>query len=80
MTRPIRTHDIDLAACRMTITGEQPSVFMEAGDHLATFELPGDSITTTLLNNYATGELCLNVRRFASCRNFLFKKLREVRP
>ena len=78
MTRPIRTHDIELAASRMTITGEQPSVFMEAGDRLATFELPADEITSNLLNQYATGSLCLNIRRFASCRNFLFKKMKEV--
>jgi len=27
MTRPFSTHDIDLAAARMTITGEQPSIY-----------------------------------------------------
>jgi len=80
VTRPIRTHDIELAAARMTITGEQPPVFMESGDRLATFELPPDAITMNLLNQYATGSLCLNVKRFASCRNFLFKKLKEVKP
>jgi hypothetical protein len=78
MTRPIRTHDIELAAARMAVTGEQPRVSMESGDRLATFELPSDDITMGILNKYATGELCLNIKRFVSCRNFLFKKLKEV--
>lgn len=79
MTRPIRTQDIDLAAARMTLTGDQPAIVFEDGAALATFELPGDDITINLLNRYATGELCLNIKRFASCRNFLFKKLKGVR-
>lgn len=78
MNRPIQTHDIELAAARMTITGAQPTIFKEPGATLATFELPADEITMNLLSKYATGELCLNIKRFASCRNFLFKKLKEV--
>ncbi len=78
MTRPIRTHDIELAAARMAITGEQPNVFKESGERLATFELPADAITMNLLSQYATGDLSLNIKRFASCRNFLFKKVKEV--
>lgn len=76
MTRPFRTHDIDLAAARMCLTGEQPNIVTLPGDHLSSFELPCDEITSKLLNSYATGDLCLNVKRFSSCRNFLYKKLR----
>lgn len=79
MSRLIRTHDIDLAAARMVITGEQPGVSIQAGDSLASFDLPDDEITGRILNEYATGTLMLNVKRFASCRNFLFKKLKGVR-
>lgn len=79
-SRPISTHDLDLAAARMTITGEQPSVYLQRGDSLATFDLPDDEITRQILVDYATGSLMLNVKRFAACRNFLFKKLKEVRP
>lgn len=78
MTRHISTHDIDLAAARMVITGRQPSVYLQPGDSLATFDLVDDDIMRQLLNEYATGTLVLNVRRFAACRNFLFKKLKEV--
>ena len=79
MTRPISTQDIDLAAARMTITGEQPSFYRQPGDSLTTFDLTDDDITRNLLNQYATGSLTLNIKRFASCRNFLFKKIKGVR-
>jgi len=79
MPRPIRTHDLELAAARRTITGEKPPLVMESGDHLVTIELPADAVTMNLLNQYATGDLCLNIKRFTSCRNFLFKKLKEAR-
>jgi hypothetical protein len=57
----------------MTITGELPSVYRQPGD------LPDDAVTQQLLAEYATGTLMLNVKRFASCRNFLFKQIKEVR-
>ena len=79
MSRPIRTHDIELAASTMAVTGAQPTVTQEPGASLATFELSPDAITMDVLSKYATGELCLNIKRFTSCRNFLFKKLKEVR-
>lgn len=79
MNSSIRTQDIELAAARMTITGEQPTVYREPGSTLATFDLPADDVTMNLLSRYATGDLCLNIKRFASCRNFLFKRLKEVR-
>lgn len=79
MARPISTHDIELAAARMTITGEQPNTYLQPGDSLATFDLPDDDITQQLLNQYATGSLILNIKRFAACRNFLFKKLKGVK-
>lgn len=78
MTKPIRTQDIELAAPRMVITGVQPTVVKEPGNMLATFELPYGEVTMNLLSRYATGDLCLNIKRFASCRNFLFKKVKEV--
>lgn len=76
MTRPISTHDIDLAAASMTITGEQPSICIHPGDTLATFNLPDGAITQQLCNDYATGNLTLNIKRFSSCRAFLFKKIK----
>ena len=79
MTRPISTHDIDLAAAYMTVRGDQPTMHRDGGKALASFDLIADDITMNLLSRYATGELSLNIRRFASCRNFLYKKLKEVR-
>lgn len=79
MTRPIRTKDLDVAAAIMTATGIQPVIAHDNGDALSTFELPGDEITINLLSRYAAGDLSLNVKRFASCRNLLFKKLREAK-
>ena len=78
MTRPISTHDIDLAAAYMTVRGDQPSMHRDTGKALVTFDLIADEITINLLSRYATGELSLNIRRFASCRNFLYKKMKEV--
>lgn len=79
MTRPIYTQDIDVAAAVMTATGHQPEICFRDGDQLATFELPGDELTIKLLARYSAGDLTLNVKRFASCRNSLFKKLKGVR-
>ena len=79
MSRPISTQDIELAAAYMTATGEQPEIIFEDGAKLVTFGLPSNDITINLLNRYATGELSLNIKRFTSCRNFLFKKLKGVR-
>lgn len=79
MPRPIYTQDIDVAAAVMAATGNQPEICFRDGDHLATFELPGDDLTIKLLARYSAGDLTLNVKRFASCRNLLFKKLRGAR-
>lgn len=79
MPRPVRTTDIELASAYMALTGEQPSVYQQPGQSLKTFDLEDSEITRQLLNDYATGTLSLNIKRFTACRNFLFKKVKEVR-
>lgn len=79
MTRPLSTHDIDLAACYMAITGNQPACYLRPGDHLAIFEIPNNELTMPMFSEYATGSLMLPIKRFCSCRSFLYKKMKEAR-
>jgi hypothetical protein len=80
-TRPpdIETNDLDLAAIYKTITRRNPTMYRESGDSLVTFVMPSDEITRNVILQYAAGTLELNVRRFASCRAWLYRQTREVK-
>lgn len=54
-------------------------MYRQPGQALVSFDLPDTLTTHRVLSEYATGSLVANIRRFAACRNFLFKKLKEVR-
>ncbi len=77
-SRPTETTDLDLAAAWMAVAGKQPSVFQPKGKRLAICELPDDEATREIIVAYATGTLCLNVKTFAACRSWLYRKVREV--
>lgn len=78
MTRPTETTDLDLTAAWMTATGKQPLVFLPQGKQLAVCELPDDETTREIILSYATGTLCLNVKIFASCRAWLYRRVKGV--
>ena len=82
MTRPTAkqtTHDFDLGAAYMVVTGRQPAMYREPGDTLVTIELIEDDATHSLMLSYAAGELVLNVKRFAACRAWLYRQAKGVR-
>jgi hypothetical protein len=82
MTRQpeIQTNDIDLAAVYMVATGRKPTMCKEPGDTLVTFLMPLDEVTREVMLSYASGQLNLNVKKFAACRAWLYRQAREVRP
>lgn len=74
-----KTHDFDLGAAYMVITGRQPAMYREPGETLVTIELIGDEATLSLMVAYAAGDLTLNIRRFASCRAWLYRQAKGVK-
>jgi hypothetical protein len=79
MARPTETTDLDLAAAIMTATDRQPTVILQPGKPLATFEFTDDEFTRTIIIAYATGELVQPVKRFAACRAWLFRQTKSFR-
>lgn len=75
----IQTHDFDLGAVYMVATDRRPELYREPGDSLVTLVLPNDQITREVMMAYASGELKINVKRFASCRNWLYRQAKEVK-
>lgn len=80
MYRPteIQTTEIDLAAVYMAATGKEPLIFWEKGVELVKFIIPINEETNRIMVEYATGTLCLNVRKYASCRNSLYRRVKAV--
>ena len=72
------TNDIDLGAVYMVVTGRQPHVIRNHDDRLASIEMIDDAVTRQLMLAYASGQLALNIKRFATCRAWLYRQVREV--
>jgi len=83
MTRPrenqIVTHDLDLGALFMVETDRMPGIFREPGNPLVTLSMPNDEATRDLMIAYASGTLKVDVKKFASCRAWLFRQVKGVK-
>lgn len=84
MTRPrenqIVTHDLDLGAIYMVVTDRTPYIFREPDNPLVTLAMPNDDTTRDVMIAYASGELTFNIKKFAACRAWLYRRVREVKP
>lgn len=74
-----RTVDLDLAAVIQTDTFKDPEVFKQPGQSLVSFVFPNNPRTQAIVMSYASGDLVLNVKRFASCRARLYRLAKAVR-
>jgi len=72
------TTDLDLGAAYMVVTGRQPHVVHSHDDKLASIEMVDDAVTRQLMLAYACGQLALNIKRFATCRAWLYRQVKEV--
>ena len=75
----IDTHDTNVAAVYLSQTCRIPAITRDHGKPLATYGLIADDATLAILAAYAAGELLVNAKQFAQCREYLYRKLREVR-
>ena len=73
------TQDLDLGAAYMVVSGRQPVLYREPGNSLVSIELIDGELTRELMLSYATGKLVLNIKRFASCRAWLYRQAKEVK-
>jgi hypothetical protein len=74
-----QTTDLDLAAAIMTATGKQPKIVQLVGKALITFEFQDDETTRAAIIAYASGELAQPVKRFATCRAWLYRQAKRAR-
>jgi len=72
-----QTSDLDLAAAIMSVTGKQPEIFRQPGREFISFEFPDDEVIRRIIIDYAGGELVKPVRRFAACRSWLYRKVKD---
>jgi len=75
----IQTKDIDLAAVYLSATGLKPTLVREDGDSLVTFLLLDNETTRSVMLEYATGLMELNIKNFAAHRSWLYRQTREVK-
>ncbi len=73
------TQDLDLGAAYMSLTGRQPKVVHNHHDQLVSIHMIDDEITRDLMLAYASGQLIVKVKRFASCRAWLYRQVKEVK-
>jgi hypothetical protein len=73
------TTDFDLGATYMESTGRQPVPCRQPGDHLISLELINDDVTRNLMIAYASGNLMVNVKRFAACRAWIYRQAKAVK-
>jgi hypothetical protein len=78
MTRPneFKTTDIELAAALMT-SGSKP-IRIAPGRDLVEFFFCNDDEVQNLTMQYASGTLCLEVRRLANSRGWLYRQVKEI--
>lgn len=78
MTRSneFKTVDIELAAA-LVASGQEPQGIVPGG-RLVEFIFPNNEAVKDIALGYAAGTLCLEVRRVANSRSWLYRQVKEV--
>ena len=78
MTRPsdFKTTDIELAAALMT-SGQRPEM-IAPGAELVEFHFPNNDRVREVAVQYAAGTLCLEVRKLANSRSWLYRQVKKA--
>ncbi len=71
-----QTTDIELAAALMTC-GQRPEM-IAPGAELVEFHFPNNDKVREIAVQYAAGTLCLEVRKLANSRSWLYRQVREI--
>lgn len=76
-TRPsdFKTTDIELAAALMTC-GQRPEI--TPGAELVEFHFRNDDRVREIAVQYAAGTLCLEVRKLANSRSWLYRQVKKA--
>lgn len=57
----------------------QPEISTSKGRSFVNFSFPNNETVQSIVSAYASGDLAQPVRKFASCRSYLFRCVRDRR-
>lgn len=77
---PLKTfREISIVAAIMAVTKRIPNMLISDGSDLAEFEFKDDQEVQDIVMQLATGRLTVNAVEYEKARNYLYRKVRDVK-